>query len=197
MICTRKRWTTVKEWKGENMDRVKRKERILKYRGAIVDVYDDIMEIPDGSTAHWDYIEHRNGAAAVLPVLEDGRVVLVRQYRSALDQETLEIPADAKEEKEEPSMECAAREMEEETGYRPGSLEELITVCTTGAFCNESIDVYLARNLTKTSQHLDRDEFLNVEFWDLDEACSKIYSMEIKDAKTVSALLAYKNKYCK
>lgn len=54
------------------MDRVKRKDRILKYRGAIVDVYDDIMEIPDGSTAHWDYIEHRNGAAAVLPVLEDG-----------------------------------------------------------------------------------------------------------------------------
>lgn len=179
------------------MERVKRVDRILKHSGSIVDVYDDIMEMPDGSRAHWDYVEHRKGAAAVLPVRSDGKLILVRQYRSALNMDTLEIPAGSKEEKSEPSDICAAREMEEEIGYRAGKMEKLINVCTTGAFCNESIDIYLATELIHTQQHLDPTEFLNVEVYDVEELCDMIYRCEIVDAKTVAAILAYKNKYCK
>lgn len=70
------------------MDEMKRIDRVLKYKGSIVDVYDDVMQSPTGKIAHWDYVAHRKGAAAVLPVLEDGRILMVRQYRNALDRET-------------------------------------------------------------------------------------------------------------
>lgn len=176
------------------MEKVERVDRILKYQGAIVDVFDDIMRLPDGSEGHWDYIEHRKGAAAVLPVLADGRIALVRQYRNALNLETLEIPAGARDSRQEPTAVCAAREMEEEIGYRAGKLEKLLTVATTGAFCNESIDIYLATELVKTGQHLDEEEFLEVEFYEVDELCRMIFSKEIIDAKTVAAILAYKTK---
>ena len=176
------------------MERVKRTGRVLKYRGAILDFYEDQMELPDGTSAYWDYVEHRNGAAAVLPVRDDGKIFLVRQYRNALNEEMLEIPAGAKNEKNEPSVECAARELEEEIGYRPGHLEKLICVSTTVAFCNETIDVFLATNLIPSVQHLDAEEFLEVEVYDLEELCDMIYAGKIKDAKTVAAILAYKNK---
>lgn len=176
------------------MEKVERVDRILKYQGTIVDVFDDIMRLPNGAKEHWDYIEHRKGAAAVLPVLDDGRIALVRQYRNALDQETLEIPAGARDSRQEPTDVCAAREMEEEIGYRAGKLEKLLTVATTGAFCNESIDIYLATELIKTSQHLDEEEFLEVEVYEVDELCRMIFSGDIIDAKTVAAILAYKAK---
>ena len=174
------------------MEKAERIDRVLKYRGAILDFYDDLMELPDGSVSHWDYIEHRNGAAAVLPVLSDGRILMVRQYRNALNREMLELPAGAKDGSTEPSEACAARELEEETGYRAGKMEKLITVCTTGAFCNESIEIYLATELIKTHQQLDVDELLQVEIWDLPTLCYKIFTQEITDAKTVSGILAYK-----
>ena len=144
------------------MDEMKRIDRVLKYKGSIVDFYDDVMQAPDGQIAHWDYIAHRKGAAAVLPVMEDGRILMVRQYRNALGRETLEIPAGSRDSVEEPTEVCAARELEEETGYRASHLELLLTVATTVAFCNEVIDVYLATDLTKTCQHLDENEFVEV-----------------------------------
>ena len=73
-------------------------------------VYDDVMQSPTGKIAHWDYVAHRKGAAAVLPVLEDGRILMVRQYRNALDRETLEIPAGSRDSTEEATSVCAARE---------------------------------------------------------------------------------------
>ncbi len=103
-----------------------------------MDVYDDVMQSPSGNIAHWDYVAHRKGAAAVLPVTEDGKILMVRQYRNALDRETLEIPAGSRDSVEEPTSVCAARELEEETGYKAAHLELLITVSTTVAFCNEN-----------------------------------------------------------
>ena len=73
-------------------EQIKRVDRILKYKGSILDIYTDVIETPDGHRAEWDYIDHR-GAAAVVPVLDDGRLLMVRQYRDALDRETIEIPA--------------------------------------------------------------------------------------------------------
>lgn len=176
------------------MDEMKRIDRVLKYQGSIVDVYDDVMQSPTGKIAHWDYIAHRKGAAAVLPVTEDGKILMVRQYRNALNRNTLEIPAGSRDSVEEPTQVCAARELEEETGYRAGKLELLITVATTVAFCNEVIDVYLATDLTKTSQHLDEDEFVEVERYTIEELKDMVFSQKIQDSKTVAAIMAYYGK---
>ncbi len=173
------------------MSCMKRIDRVLKYKGAIVDFYDDVMESPTGHIAHWDYIEHRKGAAAVLPVADDGRILMVRQHRNALGRETLEIPAGSRDDVNEPHIECAARELEEETGYRAGRLELLITVATTVAFCNETIPVFLATELSKTECHPDEDEFIEIERYTLGELTDMIFAQKIQDSKTVAAIMAY------
>lgn len=174
---------------------IKRIKRELKYQGAIVDMYTDTVELPDGKTAQWDYIEHRKGAAAVVAVLPDGKLLMVRQYRNALERDTLEIPAGARNSKEEPHIACAARELEEETGYRCENLEYLISIKTTVAFCNEAIEVFVARDLIPSKQHLDPDEYVELEAHTLEELVQWIYEGKIQDSKTVAAILAYKNKY--
>lgn len=174
---------------------IKRVKRELKYQGVIVDFYADHMQMPNGNTAVWDYIEHRKGAAAVLAVLPDGKLLMVKQYRNALERDTLEIPAGARDSKEEPYIECAARELEEETGYRCEKLEFLISIKTTVAFCNESVEVFVARDLIPSKQHLDTDEFVELEAYSLEELCQWIYEGKIQDSKTVAAIMAYKNKY--
>lgn len=176
------------------MERMKRIDRVLKYQGTIVDFYDDVMESPNGNIAHWDYIAHRKGAAAVMPVTEDGKILMVRQYRNALNRETLEIPAGARDNVEEPFSVCAGRELEEETGYRAGRLELLVTVATTVAFCNEVVEVYLATDLTRTHQHLDEDEFVEIESYTIDELKDMVFAQKIQDAKTVAAIMAYYGK---
>lgn len=173
---------------------IKRVKRELVQRGTIVDMYRDHMEFSNGNKEEWDYIHHR-GAAAVVPVAADGKIIMVRQYRNALERFTLEIPAGALDEPEEPGKECSARELEEETGYRSDDLEWLITLRTTVAFCNERIEVYVAKNLISTKQHLDDNEFVNVEKFTIEELKQKIFTGEIEDSKTVAALLAYDAKY--
>ena len=175
----------------KEMTRVK---RIRMYQGAIVDVYRDYMQFSNGNTEEWDYIHHR-GAAAVVPVTDDGRIIMVRQYRNALELFTLEIPAGALDDPEEPGINCSARELEEETGYRSENLEWLITLRTTVAFCNERIEVYVAKNLVPSKQHLDPNEFVNVELHTVEELKQMIFDGEIEDSKTVASILAYDAKY--
>lgn len=126
-------------------EKIKRLKRELKYKGAIVDFYQDTMEIDGTHTATWDFISHK-GAAAVVPVTEDGKILMVRQYRNALERYTLEVPAGALDAADEPGIVCAGRELEEETGFRSENLEWLITLRTTVAFCNERIEVFVARD---------------------------------------------------
>ena len=175
----------------KEMTRVK---RIRMYQGAIIDVYLDYMQFSNGNTEEWDYIHHR-GAAAVVPVTDDGRIIMVRQYRNALERFTLEIPAGALDDPEEPGINCSARELEEETGYRSENLEWLITLRTTVAFCNERIEVYVAKNLVPSKQHLDPNEFVNVELHTVEELKQMIFDGEIEDSKTVASILAYDAKY--
>ena len=175
----------------KEMTRVK---RIRMYQGAIVDVYRDYMQFSNGNTEEWDYIHHR-GAAAVVPVTDDGRIIMVRQYRNALERFTLEIPAGALDDPEEPGINCSARELEEETEYRSENLEWLITLRTTVAFCNERIEVYVAKNLVPSKQHLDPNEFVNVELHTVEELKQMIFDGEIEDSKTVASILAYDAKY--
>lgn len=174
---------------------IKRVKRELIYQGSILDIYSDSMKLPDGKIEKWDYVEHRKGAAAVVAVLDDGRLLMVRQYRNALERFTLEIPAGARDSVTEPTSECAARELEEETGYRCENLEFLISLKTTVAFCNELIDVYVARNLIPSKQRLDEGEEIELKAYTLEELCQKIYQGEIQDGKTIAAIMAYKNKY--
>ncbi len=173
----------------------KRLDRELVYHGAIVDFYKDTVQVPNGNVVEWDFIGHK-GAAAVVPVRKDGKLLMVRQYRNALDRYTLEIPAGGLNGASEPTLDAAARELEEETGYRSHELELLLTIRTTVAFCNEKIDIYVAKNLVKGEQHLDEDEFINVEAYSVEELSDMILSGKIEDAKTVAAIMAYRVKYC-
>ena len=175
------------------MESVVRLKRELRYEGAIVKIYEDTV-MANGHEAHWDFIHH-DGAAAVLPVADDGRILMVRQYRNALDRDTLEIPAGKLDAPDEPKIECAYRELEEETGYRTEQMEYLISVNTTVAFCDEAIDVFVARNLIPSHQHLDEDEVIDVEPWELKDLLELIYAGKMTDAKTVAAITAYAVKY--
>ena len=176
------------------MEEIKRISRDLVAHGAIIDYYQDTMQIPNGHVARWDFIKHK-GAAAVVPVDDQGRIIMVRQYRNALERYTLEIPAGGLQTAEEPTRDAAARELQEETGYYSDDLELLLSIYTTVAFCNEKIDVYVATDLKRSKQHLDEDEYLDVEAHDVEELLQMIYDCKIQDSKTVAAILAYKNKY--
>lgn len=175
-------------------DKYNRLKRELIHKGQIIDIYKDCVEIPNGTIAQWDFIGHK-GAAAVVPVTKDGKILMVKQYRNAIDRFTLEIPAGGLNSVEEPMIDCAKRELEEETGYKSQNLEFLISLRTAVAFCNERIDVFVAKDLTKTSQNLDDDEFIDVESYEIDELLKMIFEGNIQDAKTVSSLLAYQTKY--
>ena len=173
------------------MQSYKRIKRELQYKGKIIEVYKDSMETPNGNIKQWDIVHHK-GAAAIIPVMEDGRIIMVRQYRGPLDREILEIPAGGLNTKES-SIDCATRELEEETGYRSEHLKHLITIYTTVGFCDEKIEIFVANDLIQSKQNLDEDEFVTLEYYTLEELKKKIFVGEIEDAKTVSAILAYDN----
>ena len=159
------------------MEEFKRISRDLVAKGAIIDYYQDTMQIPNGNIAKWDLIDHK-GAAAVVAVREDGKLLMVRQYRNALERE------------------AAMRELQEETGYHTDHVELLTSIYTTVAFCNEKIDIYLARGLKdRGNQHLDEDEFINVEAYSVEELKQMIYDCRIQDAKTICGILTYASKY--
>ncbi len=178
------------------MQEWKRLNRRLIHKGSIINYYRDTVQVPNGNVVEWDFIGH-NGAAAVVPVTEDGKILMVRQYRNALDRMTLEIPAGGLNGADEETKAAAARELEEETGYRSDNLTFLISLNTTVAFCNEKIDVYVARDLTSSHQHLDEDEFIDVVAMDVEELTKMIYEGKLMDSKTVAAILAYRSRYCR
>lgn len=177
--------------KLENM-KVERLKRTEIAKGAIITYYHDTVKIPNGHVCEFDFLGHQ-GAAAVLPVTEDGKLLMVRQYRNALDRFTLEIPAGGLEGPQEPTKEAAARELTEETGFVAGRMDFLLSVVSAVAYCNEKIDIYLARDLQKSERHLDADEFINVEAWEVSDLMELCYNGTIQDAKTVAAVMAYQN----
>lgn len=175
------------------MEPIKRLKRELRAQGTVIGLYKDTVEV-NGRIAEWDYIHH-DGAAAVVAVNDDGKLLMVRQYRNALDRFTLELPAGKLDSPNEPTLECAKRELEEEAGYYTDDFEYLLTVNTTVAFCNEKIDLYLARNLKKTEQHLNPEEEINVEIWDIEDLKQLIYEGKMTDSKTVAGIMTYAAKY--
>ena len=162
-------------------------EQHLIHQGKVVGFYEDIVKLPSDKVVTWDLVKHK-GAAAVVPVTDKGTILLVRQYRNALDQETLEIPAGGIE-PGETALECVTREIEEETGFIAGKMTHLMTVITAIGFCDEKIPIYVATDLKRSKQHLDEDEFLEAELVPLDELAEQVLNNEIPDAKTQAAVL--------
>ena len=166
----------------------KRLDRTLSYKGKILKVYTDRVQV-NGRESNWDYVHH-NGGAAVVPVTREGKILMVRQWRNALDRHTLEIPAGAIE-KDEPGEVCVARELEEETGYTSANIDWLVSTNSWPAFTNELVEVYVARDLVPSKQKFDEEESIELEEYTIDELTEMIFKGEIKDSKTVAGLLAY------
>ena len=171
----------------------KRLDRTLIHNGKIIDYYQDTIKLPSGNETIYDFIKHK-GAAAMIAVREDGKLLMVRQWRNAIDRYTLEIPAGGLNSIDEPTKEAAIRELREETGYIAENVWLLLRIHTTVAFCSEGIDIYLATGLKSyESQHLDEDEFVDVDAYSLEELVQMIYNGKIEDAKTICAIMTYKS----
>ena len=171
------------------MEEYKRLERKLIHKGKITTTYVDKMLLPNGKEAEWDFIGHK-GAAAMVAENEKGKILMVRQYRNALERYTLEIPAGGINQGED-FKEAAIRELEEETGYHTEYVTHLLDIYTTVAFCNEKIGIYCCKARKKAAQSLDEDEFVEVCEYTIEELIEMIQAGKIQDSKTVSALLAF------
>jgi ADP-ribose pyrophosphatase len=160
------------------------------YQGRIIRVAAETVTLPDRRVIRLDVVRHP-GASAVVPVKENGSVVLIHQFRHAAGGYLYEVPAGTLAPGESPEA-CAMREVEEEVGYRAGRLERLGDIVTAPGFCDEQIHLYLATDLQRSRQSLDEDEILTVVEMPLAEAMAKIYDNTIRDAKSIAALvLAY------
>jgi ADP-ribose pyrophosphatase len=161
------------------------------YHGRVISLDVDEVRFPDGSVGSLEMIRHP-GASAVVPLLDadesDPQVLLIRQYRYAADGYLYEIPAGRLDAGESP-MECAGRELAEETGYRAERVEHLFTMFTTPGFTDEKIHLFLATGLTAGEAHRETDEFMELVPTRLSRALSMIEQGEIQDAKTALALL--------
>lgn len=158
------------------------------YKGRVVNLSLETVTLPNGVTVEMEVVHHP-GAVAIVPTRDDGSVLLIRQYRHAVGGYILEIPAGKLDPGEDPKG-CAARELEEEIGFRAASLERLVTFFTTPGFTDEVIHIYKATGLTPGRQNLDRDEVLDVVELPLKKAIGQILDGTIRDAKTIIGLQA-------
>jgi ADP-ribose pyrophosphatase len=157
------------------------------FAGRRIEVRVDRLRLPNGAEHDFEMIHHP-GAAAIVPLLGSGEVVMLRQYRYATGGWLLEIPAGTLEPGESPER-CAARELREETGFQAGALQPLGWIWTTPGFTDERIWLYLATALSGGRQALERDELLSLERLPLAQAVAMAGDGEIVDAKSVAALL--------
>ncbi|WP_175991139.1 NUDIX domain-containing protein [Bacillus sp. Marseille-Q1617] len=158
------------------------------YQGKIIDLKVDEVELPNGKTSKRELIKHP-GAVAVIALTPEGKIVMVEQYRKALEKSIVEIPAGKLEPGEEPII-TAARELEEETGYGCERLEHLISFYTSPGFADELVHLYIAKNITplEEARELDEDEFVDLIEVTVEEALGLIKEKRIYDAKTAYAV---------
>ncbi|MEP7338586.1 MAG: NUDIX hydrolase [Acidobacteriota bacterium] len=157
------------------------------FKGLVFNVERDRLREENGCEIIREVVRHPGGAGC-LPLFDDGRVAMVKQYRHPARRELLEIPAGKIEANETP-MECAAREVEQEIGFRAGRIEPLAEFYSTPGFCEERLYVYLATELEQTGQNLDHDEFVEIVYLPFGEAVAMAERGDIEDSKTIIALL--------
>lgn len=158
------------------------------YSGSVLHLFRDEVELPSGEKSHREYCLHI-GAVAILPLLDDGRVIMERQFRYAHGRVFLEIPAGKLDTPDENPLNAARRELIEETGAIAGSITLLGEIDTTPALMNEKIHLYIAEDISFGERSLDYDEFLDVELIPLAELYQMVMRGEIHDAKTQIAVL--------
>lgn len=173
------------EFENLREDRVSSQEI---FDGAIVHLYKDTVTLPNGKPAFREVIRHI-GAVAVVPVTDDGKVIVERQFRYPLNQVITEIPAGKLDSFTEDRLAAAKRELEEETGYTADTWQELGDFHPTAAYCDEKITLYLATGLHQGDRHLDEDEFLNVVAVPMETLVADIMAGRITDGKTQTAIL--------
>ena len=159
----------------------------VAWQGKIFDVHRLQVRVANGRNAVRDVVRH-NSAVAVVALTDDGRICLVRQYRVSIGRVTVEIPAGKLDPGEDP-LDCARRELEEETGMRAERMAYLTTICTSVGFADELIHIYMATGLTQDSANPDADEFINVDLVELPEFVDAVLDGQIEDAKTVVGAL--------
>jgi ADP-ribose pyrophosphatase len=168
---------------------VLKKEHLIK--GRIFDLERHVLSFPNGYKLPMEIVRHP-GASAVVPLLGESTLLMVRQYRYAVGDYILEIPAGTLKKGEDPE-ECARRELEEETGYRAGRFLKLGKIYPLPGYSDETIHIYLATELKKAGQRLDQDEIINLEPVDLTMAYEMVRAGRILDAKSICGLFMVKS----
>ena len=161
--------------------------RITIYQGGVFTLVRENITLENGTTTDVEFIEHP-GAAAIVPFLDDHRILLLKQYRHALKQYIWEIPAGTLDPRED-VLTCARRELIEETGYSANGWQKLGEITPLPGYSNEGIHIYLATALLPAEQHLDADEIINVQEIEFKDAIDMIGTGEIRDAKSIAGLL--------
>lgn len=175
------------------------KEKILNtsyiYQGAILNLRKDKVKLYNDHETFREVVEH-SGGVVIIPVTEDGKILMVKQYRIAVDEIILELPAGKLEDNED-AKECAARELEEETGFRPQEIKELFRFYTSPGYSSEKLHLFIAAGLKHYGQNLDLGEYIEIVKLDKTEIIPNILNGKIKDSKTIIGLLWYLNKETK
>ena len=157
------------------------------YKGKLLDVWKDKVELPDGKSSYREFIKHP-GAVVIIPVLPDGKIGLIRQYRYPMGMEQIELPA-GKLDESEPPLVTAGRELEEEIGYKAGSLTEVTEIHPCIGYSDERMWIYIAEQLKVTKTNTDQDEFIELMPTELEEAVEMVWSGKITDVKTIIDIL--------
>ena len=160
------------------------------YEGMIVNVRRDVVKLQNGSNAKREVVEHPGGVG-IVPITKDNKVLMVRQYRYPMEKELLEIPAGKLCAGEDP-LECAVRELSEETGCTSGKIVDLGALYPSPGFCRETLFVFLALDLQQGEMHLDHDELLSVEAVCIDELIDMIMANKLPDAKSIIGIMKAK-----
>ena len=157
------------------------------YEGSFLDVRKDIVNLPDGNTSTREWINHP-GAACIIPVLSDGRLALIKQYRYPVKSIMIELPAGKLDAGEDPE-ECAVRELEEEIGYSAGKLTFVSKIHPAIGFANEEMWIFLAENLIKSQKNTDNDEFVELIPTSIKDSVKMVWNGTITDVKTIIGIL--------